>query len=84
MKDLVKGVNEGAQALEEEDSFTASLEQKASTSESKLMALLEEVTIYLFVCLFTKHSSIRCVCCKEIVSNNDSVCIFSELTLLRV
>lgn len=42
-QELVKGVNEGAQSLEEEDSFAATLEQKASTSESKLMALLEEV-----------------------------------------
>lgn len=46
-QELVKGVNEGAQALEEEDSFTAALEQKASTSESKLMALLEEVRLDL-------------------------------------
>ncbi|MCJ1368791.1 hypothetical protein MMC16_007939, partial [Acarospora aff. strigata] len=41
-EELVRGVNEGAQALEEEDSFTATLEQQASTSESKLNALLEE------------------------------------------
>ena len=40
---LVKGVNEGAAALEEEDAFTATLEQKASMSDSKLKALLEEV-----------------------------------------
>ena len=45
MHDLVKGVNEGPQAHEKEDSFTASLEEDASTSESKLMALLEEVTL---------------------------------------
>ncbi len=52
-QELVKGVNEDVQALEEEDSFAASLEQKASTSESKLMALLEEVR----VCLFNGMSS---------------------------
>ncbi|DBB09876.1 TPA: hypothetical protein ACH3X3_001489 [Trebouxia sp. C0006] len=44
-QELVKGVNEDAQALEEEDSFAANLEQKASTSESKLMALLEELRV---------------------------------------
>lgn len=43
-QDLVKGVNE---AHEEEDSFTAALEQQASTSESKLNALLEEVSVIL-------------------------------------
>lgn len=43
-QDLVKGVNEGAQALEEEDSTTVTLEQQASTSDSKLNALLEEVS----------------------------------------
>lgn len=43
-QDLVKGVNEGAQALEEEDSVTVTLEQQASTSDSKLNALLEEVS----------------------------------------
>ena len=31
--------------LEKKDPFTASLEENASTSESKLMALLEEVTL---------------------------------------
>ena len=41
---LVIGVNEGAAALEEEDTFTATLEQKASMSDSKLKALLEEVS----------------------------------------
>jgi len=55
-QELVKGVNEGAQALEEEDSFTETLEKKASTSESKLVALLEEVmlclSVYLHVCLW--------------------------------
>ena len=45
MHDLVKGVNEGPQTLEKEDSFTASLEKNASTSESKLMALLEEARL---------------------------------------
>lgn len=40
----MKGVNEGAQALEEEDSVTVTLEQQASTSDSKLNALLEEVS----------------------------------------
>jgi len=54
-QELVKGVNEDAQALEEEDSFAASLEQKASTSESKLMALLEEVRVC--VCLSIGLSS---------------------------
>ncbi|KAL0037370.1 hypothetical protein WJX79_004318 [Trebouxia sp. C0005] len=44
-QELVKGVNEDAQALQEEDSLAASLEQKASTSESKLMALLEELRV---------------------------------------
>ncbi|KAL0020479.1 hypothetical protein WJX77_009137 [Trebouxia sp. C0004] len=44
-QELVKGVNEDAQTLEEEDSFAASLERKASTSESKLMALLEELRV---------------------------------------
>lgn len=43
----MKGVNEGAQALEEEDSFTAKLEERASTSESKLYALLEEVLLHV-------------------------------------
>ena len=56
-QELVKGVNEDAHALEEEDSFAASLEQKASTSESKLMALLEEVTAHLCV-----HSSVLSSC----------------------
>lgn len=46
-QDLVKGVNEGAQALEEEDSFTTTLEEQASTSESKLNALLEEVLLHV-------------------------------------
>ncbi len=73
-QELVKGVNEDAQALEEEDSFAASLEQKASTSESKLMALLDEVTACLSnglssclsspsVCLLVCASV--CVCVKS-------------------
>ena len=45
-QELVKGVNEEAQASEEEESFTATLEQQASTSESKLNALLEEVGMH--------------------------------------
>ncbi|KAL3157879.1 hypothetical protein ABBQ32_012289 [Trebouxia sp. C0010 RCD-2024] len=44
-QELVKGVNEGAQALEEEDSLTATLEQQAGSSESKLNALLEELRV---------------------------------------
>lgn len=46
-QELVKGVNEGAGALQEEDSYTAKLEQQASTSESKLTALLEEVRLHV-------------------------------------
>jgi len=73
-QELVKGVNEDAQALDEEDSFTATLEQKASTSESKLMALLEEVRACLCVCPLVCHPvcpvhlwacSSVCVCVKS-------------------
>lgn len=41
----MKGVNEGAHTLEEDDLLTATLEQQAGSSESKLNALLEEVRI---------------------------------------
>ncbi len=70
-QELVKGVNEDAQALEEEDSFAANLEQKASTSESKLMALLEEVTACLCVCSLVCHPvcpGCLCVCQYERLS----------------
>lgn len=39
-------MNEGAPSLEEEDSLAATLEKNASSSESKLMVLLEEVCIH--------------------------------------
>lgn len=64
-QELVKGVNEDAQALQEEDSLAASLEQKASTSESKLMALLEEVTacsVCLSLCLSSCLSDTLLAC----------------------
>lgn len=54
----MKGVNEGAQALEEEDSVTVTLEQQASTSDSKLNALLEEVS-----------SACTCAAAKLVASN---------------
>ena len=52
-QELVKGVNEGARTLEEEDSLTARLEQQAGSSESKLNALLEEVRLHLHACCRT-------------------------------
>ena len=58
-QDLVKGVNEEAQAVGEEDSFTATLEEQASTSESKLNALLEEVILLTIVCLVTEDLQIN-------------------------
>ena len=63
-QELVKGVNEGAQALEEEDSFTAVLEQQASTSESKLTALLEEVGLHgLAACAVQQDCSLQVLPC---------------------
>ena len=82
-KELVKGVNEGAQTLEEEDSFTASLEEKASSSDSKLMALLEEVMLCPSVCLFSKCLSIRCVCRKQITFVIQ-LCVYPKPTLARM
>lgn len=77
-QELVKGVNEDAQALEEEDSFAASLEQKASTSESKLMVLLEEVTAYLSSGLSSCLSSLS-VCL--LVCASVCVCVISSAPL---